>query len=268
MAKGKGPTAPEASSKNTSKLLGTFTAPPPLCLGDPFVSKLPIDARAQGKQIATSKLRHERSRIEPGTFSAPLLLWSESKDKPAWSPGIPYRDIYKEKKLGFGTADFPRRDEFSNTIRTSQLREILARETKMQRKVNRKLQATLSAPGTADRAMATASSILDSYSPVKLPAAPLYDVVNRIPKADLKLERDDRQAKLWYIQERNKLIEERKLVSSGLLAAAPSPPSIAQWYTMKVNQRLIDVLVNEHGQVVGQRPHQVVADGAASSNIV
>ena len=115
--------------------------------------------------MSVSVLRHEKSRIEPGTFSAPLMLWSESKD--VYTTGIPYRQIYSEKKKGFGTGDFPRRDEFSNTIRTAQLREILARETKSQRKLQKKHQDDLGKIGTA---LSTASSILESYAPVRLPA--------------------------------------------------------------------------------------------------
>lgn len=42
----KGVVAPEGSSRNTAKLVGTFSAPVPLCLGDVYVSKLPTDARS------------------------------------------------------------------------------------------------------------------------------------------------------------------------------------------------------------------------------
>jgi hypothetical protein len=42
---GKGTVAPEGSSRNTAKLVGTFSAPVPLCLGDVYVSKRPVDAR-------------------------------------------------------------------------------------------------------------------------------------------------------------------------------------------------------------------------------
>jgi hypothetical protein len=36
-----------------------------------------------------------------------------------------YAEIQKEKKKGFGTGDYSKRDEFSNTVRTLQWREQL-----------------------------------------------------------------------------------------------------------------------------------------------
>jgi len=53
------------------------------------------------------------------------MLWSEQKDK--YIDKTMYRDTVppEKKKKGFLSGDFPRRDEFSNTIRTSQLREVL-----------------------------------------------------------------------------------------------------------------------------------------------
>jgi hypothetical protein len=41
-----------------------------------------------------------------------------------------YLDAGQKKKKGFGTSDFSRRDEFSNTVRTLQWREQLAHEGK------------------------------------------------------------------------------------------------------------------------------------------
>ena len=199
----------------------------------------------QGKQLSVSSIRHERSRVEPGTLAPPLYLWSESKDK--YTTGIPYRDIYPEKKKGFLTGDFPRRDEFSNTTRTEQIREILKRETRGQRNASKVREKELAKVGTA---LSTASTILQTYSPVKLPAAPLFDVVMRIPQPSLKLMRDDRQAKLWYMEERSKLVEAQKSMTAET-RSAPVP----QWYSMKIDGRFIDVLVDESGQVVNQRAH-------------
>ena len=44
---GKGPAPPEASSAKTTKLVGTFSFGPPLCLGDPYIgkNKLPKPSR-------------------------------------------------------------------------------------------------------------------------------------------------------------------------------------------------------------------------------
>jgi hypothetical protein len=194
-----------------------------------------------------SSIRHERSRVEPGTLAPPVYLWSESKDK--YSMGVPYREIYSEKKKGFGTGDYPRRDEFSNTVRTEQLRDVIKTETKSQRKATKAREREIIKVGTA---LSTASTILETYRPVSLPAAPLYDVVTRIPQPSLKLERDDRQAKLWYMEERAKLLEAQKITTADSVV---KPAPVVQWYSMKIDGRLIDVLVDESGQVVNQRPH-------------
>ena len=198
--------------------------------------------------MSVSVIRHSTSRIMPGTFAPPLMLWSESKDK--YTTGIPYREVYSEKKKGFMTGDFPRRDEFSNTIRTEQIREILKRETRGQRKAAVARDKDIAKMGTA---ISTASTVLQSYSPTKLPAAPLYDVVTRVPEASLKLQRDDRQAGMWYMQERRKLVEAQNTMQAPLQQTAVPAP---QWYSTKIGARLVDVLVDEHGQVVEQRPTQ------------
>jgi hypothetical protein len=163
--------------------------------------------------------------------------------------GVPYREIFSEKKKGFGTGDYPRRDEFSNTVRTEQLRDVIKTETKSQRKATKAREREIIKVGTA---LSTASTILETYRPVSLPAAPLYDVVTRIPQPSLKLERDDRQAKLWYMEERAKMLEAHKITTADSVG---KPAPVVQWYSMKIDGRLIDVLVDESGQVVNQRPH-------------
>ena len=65
------------------------------------------------------------TRMSHRTPEAPKMLWSESKD--VYVDKTRYKDTIPadKKKNGFMSSDFPRRDEFSNTIRTAQLREIL-----------------------------------------------------------------------------------------------------------------------------------------------
>lgn len=65
------------------------------------------------------------TRMSHRTLEAPKMLWSESKD--VYVDKTRYKDTIPadKKKNGFMSSDFPRRDEFSNTIRTAQLREIL-----------------------------------------------------------------------------------------------------------------------------------------------
>uniref|UniRef100_A0A6U4J839 Uncharacterized protein n=1 Tax=Hemiselmis andersenii TaxID=464988 RepID=A0A6U4J839_HEMAN len=237
---GKGMTAPE-ENLGTKKLLGTFTAPPPLCLGEPYVGRNPKDARIQGKQMTSGALKHENSKVNPGTFEPPKLLWSEQKDR--YQDCIRYKDIVppERKKNGFLSSDYPRRDEFSNTIRTEQLREILKKETaKMREAKESALQR--------DTQKMTADQILANTSPTKagLAKPPLYDVVYRIPEASLKLARDDRQAGLWYRNERIKAMkgihdEKKKLIDG------------TTWVNISVNGKLLNVLVDEEGHVLGQK---------------
>jgi len=241
--------APE-ENPGTKKLLGTFTAPPSLAIGEPYIGRMSRDARMQGKQMCSGALKHENSKINPGTFEPPKLLWSEQKDK--YQDCIRYKDVVpvERKKNGFGTSDFPRRDEFSNTIRTEQLREILKKET-------RKMKEAHEQSLKRDTKLMTAQQILDNTSPTKklgMTKPPLYDVVYRIPEASLKLARDDRQAGLWYKNERKKemsgIHEEKKTNVEG-----------TAWVNISVNGKVINVLVDEDGHVLGQK---AVTDVAAT----
>uniref|UniRef100_A0A7S0MCX8 Uncharacterized protein n=1 Tax=Cryptomonas curvata TaxID=233186 RepID=A0A7S0MCX8_9CRYP len=236
--------APE-ENQGTKKLLGTFTAPPPLCLGEPYVTKSPKDARSTGKQLQGGPLRHENSKVNPGTFEPPKLLWSESHDK--FADGIRYKDLYADKKkFGFLSSDFPRRDEFSNTTRTEQLREVLKKETRMLKEVTSKAMAR-------DTARQTAEHILSSTPEWKKP--PLYDVVYRIPEASLKLARDDRQAGLWYR-------EERKNAEKGTEHPKDHRPDGPTWVSISLNGKALNVLVDGSGRVLGRKD----ADPVVRSN--
>ena len=76
-----------------------------------------------------------RSRAEPFLFAN-----FDAKGKDVYKESIKYLDRYKSgdkrpkgaPKTGFGTSDFPKRDEYTNTIRTEQLREVLRREGRME----------------------------------------------------------------------------------------------------------------------------------------
>lgn len=85
---------------------------------------------------------------------------------------------------------------------------------------------------------------------------PLYDVVYRIPEASLKLARDDRQAGLWYMEQRRKEMagiheEHKKAVTGG-----------TAWVNISVNGKLLNVLVDEDGHVLGQK---MVTEAVVSS---
>ena len=64
-----------------AKSTGLFSAPPPLCITEPYKGPDRIAARFKGKQIVTGYLKHDKSNFAPGTFNPPQLLWSESKDQ-------------------------------------------------------------------------------------------------------------------------------------------------------------------------------------------
>eukprot|EP00960_Hanusia_phi_P055485 762980-Hanusia_phi.AAC.3 len=58
----------------TRRLLGTFTAPPPLCLGEPYVSSYIRPERHKGKQLTAGPLRHENSKVFPVSSQVRQLI--------------------------------------------------------------------------------------------------------------------------------------------------------------------------------------------------
>lgn len=106
-------------------------------------------------------------------------MGQEGKDQ--YAENIKYKDLYKanpeKKKNGFGTSDFPKRDEFSNTIRTEQLREVLRKETRLENE-NRTKMETL-----RGQAQSTAhhKDVMEEKS------THLYDVVFRTIPTSLKV---------------------------------------------------------------------------------
>ena len=82
---------------------------------------------------------------------------------------------------------------------------------------------------------------------MSLPAPPLFDVVYRIPEASLKLGRDDRQAGLYYMKQRQNVlegkIEEKKSRIQGEAA----------WVNVSLNGRPVNLLVATSGQVLAQK---------------
>jgi len=228
--------------------LGTFTAPPPLCLNDMYKSKRDQAERALGKQFSSGMLRHENSRVFPGTMAPPKFLWA-NKDKPT-----PYVDKTQyriscppdKKKKGFMSSDFPRKDEFSNTIRTEQLRETL-------KKVKEQAKAAQSQVEARKMAFNTANSILnegeEALPDLNLPRPPLFDVVYRIPEASLKLARDDRQAGRYYMKQREKIIKTGTMDD-------PKPRRIesdAAWVNISLNGAPVNLLVTESGEVLARK---------------
>lgn len=116
-------------SEGIKKLTGTFSAPPPLFVGEAFSSNAKPDPRHRSKQFAAG-------RWTSGPLSETFAKAQFLSEKAKFQEQRRYIDIYgpERKKKGFGSTDFPRRDEYSNTFRTAQHREGLKKETRMNKK--------------------------------------------------------------------------------------------------------------------------------------
>jgi hypothetical protein len=86
----------------------------------------------------------------------------------------------------------------------------------------------------------------------------LYDVVNRAVPTSLKLQRDDRQARLFYMEERKRL---KDLAASGAAASVNLDEthrtstgwSEPKWINISVNGKLYDVLADPDGNVLNSK---------------
>ncbi|KAJ1469787.1 hypothetical protein T484DRAFT_2133442 [Baffinella frigidus] len=156
------------------------------------------------------------------------------------NPSAEYSKIFgpDRKKNGFGTSDYPRRDEFSNTIRTEQMRDILKKEGKATKKAKKERESRTVALGTGSQILSNTG--LDG----SLPAPPLFDVIYRIPEASMRLARDDRQAALWYKSERKKM-------DAGEPRGEVVRPHITEpaWVNCAIAGRSYNVLVDVDGKV-------------------
>ena len=70
---GKGPPLPEGSSKNTNKLLGTFSVPPPLCLGDVYSGRSVRDERSKVILLFLPWCKRLSARIVQAVVRPPVL---------------------------------------------------------------------------------------------------------------------------------------------------------------------------------------------------
>lgn len=243
--------APE-ENPGTRKLTGTFTAPPPNCIGEPYVDALRSvkDVRSKGKQLSAGRLPSHAAA--PDCFSLVPFLYSESKDP--YEANIKYTDLFKnnmeKKKNGFLTSDFPKRDEFSNTIRTEQLREVLRKEARMEAENRRKLEETRAQLGETSGPV----SMKDVMEEQK---THLYDVVFRQIPTSLKHNRDDRQSRLFYASERERLKKQKQTTGKvNLTAAERTSRKIGEepkWVNITLDGRNLTVLVDSDGNVLGSQ---------------
>eukprot|EP00284_Hemiselmis_tepida_P016794 CAMPEP_0174928658 /NCGR_PEP_ID=MMETSP1355-20121228/25101_1 /TAXON_ID=464990 /ORGANISM="Hemiselmis tepida, Strain CCMP443" /LENGTH=262 /DNA_ID=CAMNT_0016174825 /DNA_START=142 /DNA_END=926 /DNA_ORIENTATION=- len=255
--------APE-ENPGTRKLIGAFSAPPPQCIGEPYNDRRIVDGRSKGKGLAAGTFKtDEKTRLcAPGNFKVTPFLFANADmaGKEVYKEAIRYRDRFPSgaprprgaAKCGFLSADYPKRDEYTNTIRTEQLREVLRREVRISNE-NKKLQESRYA-----RAGVRPQSAVDVGG---LSKVPLYDLVFRIPGPNLRRARDDRQGRFFFQEQRarekaqregtwrsdkQKLIEGHAWVSVGL-----------------PNGALFEVLVDEERKVLARRP--VGAEGGAEA---
>ena len=82
-----------------------------------------------GKQMQTNPAKEGHNA---DVYFSKKWPWISDGDK--FSDRIRYADTQKEKKKGFLSGDYKRRDEFSNTIRTEQYRELLTQEAEHSKK--------------------------------------------------------------------------------------------------------------------------------------
>jgi len=256
---------------NTRKLLGTFTAPSGLAIGEPYADRRIADPRHKGKGLEAGVWRGKDKRTEqcaPGTFSLQPFLFAnfDAKGKDVYKESIKYLERYKSgdkrpkgaPKTGFMTSDFPKRDEYTNTIRTEQLREVLRREGRMETARRR----------TEDERMKTAGVRPRTAQPSgELKRVELYDLVFRMPPSNLHHHRDDRSGRPFYMGIRQKT--NLRHLGSSLLGKASSfvpdgvqhveeKPKIVDghaWVSVTLpNGEYRQILVNEQRQVLAKRP--------------
>lgn len=94
-----------------------------------YTKKPPERSVYGGKHFTTAPLKEGRTT---DVYFEKKLNWISDGDK--YTDRVRYKDTQAEKKKGFLTSDFSKRDEFSNTVRTEQYREQLRKEGKFTKK--------------------------------------------------------------------------------------------------------------------------------------
>lgn len=242
---------------NTRKLLGTFTAPSGLCIGDVYSDRRISDPRHKGKGLAAGVWRgvdNRTSQCAPGTFKlAPFLFANfDAAGKEPYKEAIKFRERFSKApdtrprgapRQGFMSTDYPKRDEYTNTIRTEQLREVLRRESKMATSRRHEEEGRHRTAGVRPQTAMPSTG---------LKKVDLYDLIFRMPATDLHKPRDDRQGKQFYmgLRQKQKLIEEGKYVE-----VKPKIVEGHAWVSVTLpNGQYRQVLVNEERQVLSKRP--------------
>mmetsp|Transcript_34640 Transcript_34640/g.56056 ORF Transcript_34640/g.56056 Transcript_34640/m.56056 type:complete len:238 (-) Transcript_34640:177-890(-) len=113
-----------------------FSTPTYVTIGDPYEKKAAADARFVGKQFATAPLKQGDT---PETLFEKAYLWLH--ENKAFDDSWAYRLRQKEKKKGFGSGDFKKRDEFTEHFRSEQYKERLRHENHLLRKIGEQQKA-------------------------------------------------------------------------------------------------------------------------------
>ena len=236
----------------TRKLTGTFSYPPPMCIGDMYMNARDRggkDARSKGKQIQSGQMAG--TIAFPGHFSAPTFLCSDGKLP--YTENIKFKDVFKDKpekkKLGFLTSDFPKREEFSNVMRTEQLRACLKSETRVMNQAREKVEKMREEQGV----QLNLGSLIER-DVMETTQTYLFDVVNRAIPTSLKLHRDDRQSKIFFAEERKRLAA---LKSQGKLGDSSTGSKISikepAWVAISVGGKNLHVLCDANGNVLASK---------------
>mmetsp|Transcript_24638 Transcript_24638/g.67143 ORF Transcript_24638/g.67143 Transcript_24638/m.67143 type:complete len:243 (-) Transcript_24638:467-1195(-) len=130
---------------------GVFSKPSYITIGskerpEEYGKKLPVRSSEKGKQLSTVPPK-EGKTID--AYFEKKHNWINDGDQ--YQDRWRYRDSKQEKKKGFLTSDFSKRDEFSNVIRTGQWREQLQLEDKFSKKAIQMFSETAgvnNSPGT------------------------------------------------------------------------------------------------------------------------
>jgi hypothetical protein len=136
-------------------------------------------------------------------------------------------------------------------MRTEQLRACLKAETKTTRESEARIERIKQEQGIS--LDTTSISLKD---PMETQHTFLYDVVNRAVPTSLRLQRDDRQARLFYMEERKRLKEQ---AASGNTAELDQTHRTVtgwtepKWINISVNGKLYDVLADPEGNVLNSK---------------
>lgn len=199
------------------------------------------------KQLAAGKFPSHLTA--PGTFVKAGEGVNCLANGEPYAEAFKYGELYKDKKkTGFLSSDFPKRDEFSNTMRTEQLREVLkvkiffwvtSEQFQLLSLFQKERQAI--SDGIDDEEEDGTQQVSSGRDKNK---SYLYDVVTRQVPTSFKFHRDDRQGKFFYMKER----KEGKV--STIKKTNIDQPT---WVNVTAGGRLLTVLVDTSGNVVAQQ---------------